>query len=84
MTLSIQDVYARGDALLQKFYKKRNFPLMEALWRSDDEHSMEESAAAFWKSKGLKSDDWLGLLKWHLANIFSDSFLDPYDMALFS
>ena len=79
MTLSLKDVFARGDALVQTFYKKRNFPLMEELWRSDDEHSMEEGAAAFWKNKGLKSDDWLGLLKWHLSNIFSDSFLEPYD-----
>ena len=33
----------------------------------------------FLEKQRTQSDDWLGLLKWHIANIFSNSFLNPYD-----
>lgn len=72
----MKDVYARGDSLAQKFYKERIFPLLEQLWRAEGQ-SVHERALAFWRGKDLKPDDWLGLLKWNLAKVFSNSFLEP-------
>ncbi len=58
----------KGSIVVQQFYESRIFPLMQ-----------KKEIEDLWYTKGLAVNDWIGLTKFHLKQIFSDAFLTPME-----